>query len=90
MAHSWTHLEGDGVVVLAGANLLSHAAVGAVSTNDEVHLDLGALAHLCKFICFAVGGLLLLLSLRDMHKLCTCKLLVGNASKHCSTLPPSV
>jgi hypothetical protein len=43
-------LEGDGVVILARINLLGDAAVGTVSTDDQVHLkcgggaDLGALS----------------------------------------------
>jgi hypothetical protein len=34
------HLEGDGVVILAGVNLARNAAVGAVGADDHVHLEL--------------------------------------------------
>lgn len=51
---SGAHLEGNGVVVLAGVNVLGHAAVGAVGTDHQVHLKGGGGAHLVA--CTGAAG----------------------------------
>lgn len=43
-----TDLEGDSIVVLAGADLLGHTAVGAIGADHQVHLNLCVLAHLSR------------------------------------------
>jgi hypothetical protein len=40
------HLEGDCVIVFASTDLLGHTAVGAICSDDEIHLQLCGLAYL--------------------------------------------
>mmetsp|Transcript_47301 Transcript_47301/g.146472 ORF Transcript_47301/g.146472 Transcript_47301/m.146472 type:complete len:510 (+) Transcript_47301:401-1930(+) len=51
-------LEGDGVLVLAGPDVLGHAAVGAVPAHDDVHLQrlLRALARAALLLREVVVG----------------------------------
>ena len=55
------HLEGNGVVVLAGINFLGNAAVGAIGSDDRVHLDGLGLADLAALlVAVEVHGVLAL------------------------------
>ena len=50
MSREAPHLEGNGVVILAGVDLLGDTAVGAICTHHCVHLDGLRLAHLTALL----------------------------------------